>query len=90
MKKGQIITIVGDKRKVKYKIRWQNGSVSDEIATSLWLSTEPEESDTSSSDEDYEPEKDLEHQIDDISEVDYWFESDMEDYLNDIQLAQNM
>jgi len=86
---GQIIDILGDKRKVKYQIRWRNGDVSMEIATSLWVSTEPEESDLSESDEEL---PDLCDEIeDDISVTDdnSEEESDMEELLDNPDHAIN-
>ncbi len=81
MKIGQIIDIIGDKRKKKYQIRWRNGDVSLEIATSLWVSTEPEESDSSDSEDDCPGL--LDDSDDDMSVTDdiSFDESDLDEYL---------
>ncbi len=56
--------------------------MTDEIGTSLWSSTQPEESDYSLSEEEFSDQEIISNEIDIISEEESDDESDLEDFLD--------
>ncbi len=63
-----ITHILGDKRRIKYRICLKDGKVSDKIGTSLWSRTEPEESEISLSEEMSGEHQNISNEIDYISD----------------------
>jgi len=66
---------------VKYQIQWKDGRVTVEIATSLWLSTPPEESDFSNSESEDSVEEQLPELIVESDDEDSDDDSELEDFL---------
>ncbi len=77
---GKITDVFEDKRRTYYKIWWKNGKVSDEIKSSLWLSTEPVESSDSEDEEEDNEMPQLIVDSDDDSDVESIADSDLVDF----------
>ncbi len=71
---------MGDKRRVKYQISWRDGRITTEIESSLWLSTQPEQSDSSDSEDTESDQEGMPELIIDEDDDDSDDASELEDF----------